>query len=145
MAYEIWDLQTGNAVGDFDSEESALAEVRAMMQQYGAKPLMPWALERHDGDTIVPVAEGERLMMLALAVVEQATGATRQNSRPFRPKGGGKFEMYIDARGAYRWRFKAPNGQTIAVPGQGYPSKAAAADSIDAVITDAPQAVVIAA
>jgi len=114
-----------------------------MVQQHGAEPLMPWALERHDGDRVVPVADGERLIRRALAVIEQATSATHQNSRTVRRKGGGKFEVYRDARGEFRWRLKALNGRTIATSAQGYPNKATAADSIDAVITDAPEAAVV--
>ena len=31
-----------------------------------------------------------------------------------------KFLIFKDAKGEYRWRLVAPNGRTIAVPGEGY-------------------------
>ena len=37
-----------------------------------------------------------------------------------------KFELYKDAKGEFRWRLKASNGQTIATGGEGYSSKASA-------------------
>lgn len=83
MVYEIWDLESGNAVGDFDTEESALDEVRALIRVHGVPPLLPWALERHEGTVIVPLAEGERLISLALGIGQRATG------QPSPPKRGG--------------------------------------------------------
>ena len=34
-----------------------------------------------------------------------------------------KFEVFRDARNEYRWRFKAANGQIVAVSGEGYHNK----------------------
>jgi uncharacterized protein YegP (UPF0339 family) len=34
-----------------------------------------------------------------------------------------KFELYKDAKGEFRWRLVASNGQTIANGGEGYKSK----------------------
>ena len=45
----------------------------------------------------------------------------------------GKFEVYKDARGEFRWRLKASNGQTIATGGEGYTTKAACMNGIDSV------------
>jgi uncharacterized protein YegP (UPF0339 family) len=50
-----------------------------------------------------------------------------------------KFELYKDARGEFRWRLIAPNGQTIAV-GEGYKSKDGAKNGIDSVKKNAPKA-----
>lgn len=52
----------------------------------------------------------------------------------------GKFELYQDARGEYRWRLKAANGQTIATGGEGYTSKAGCLNGIESVKTNAPDA-----
>ena len=52
----------------------------------------------------------------------------------------GKFELYQDARGEYRWRLKAANGQTIATGGEGYTSKAGCLNGIDSVKRNAPDA-----
>ena len=44
----------------------------------------------------------------------------------------GKFEVYQDKAGTYRWRLKAGNGQVVA-SGQGYDTKAAAIKGTEAV------------
>jgi uncharacterized protein YegP (UPF0339 family) len=51
----------------------------------------------------------------------------------------GKFELYKDARGEFRWRLIAPNGQTIAI-GEGYKSKDGAKNGIESVKKNAPKA-----
>ena len=51
----------------------------------------------------------------------------------------GKFELFKDKTGMYRFRLKASNGQVIAV-GEGYESKAAAVAGIASVQANAPGA-----
>lgn len=51
----------------------------------------------------------------------------------------GKFELYQDKAGKYRFRLKASNGQVIA-SGQGYASKKSALAGIESVRTNAPDA-----
>ena len=51
----------------------------------------------------------------------------------------GKFELYKDAQGKYRFRLKAGNGEIIAV-GEAYESKAAAMNGIDSVRRNAADA-----
>ncbi|MGL5857277.1 MAG: YegP family protein [Angustibacter sp.] len=51
----------------------------------------------------------------------------------------GKFELYQDKRGEYRWRLKSGNGQIIAT-GEGYKAKASALGGIKAIQRDAPGA-----
>jgi uncharacterized protein YegP (UPF0339 family) len=53
----------------------------------------------------------------------------------------GKFEVYADKSGDYRFRLKASNGEIIAV-GQGYSSKAACMNGIESVKKNAPNAVI---
>jgi uncharacterized protein YegP (UPF0339 family) len=50
-----------------------------------------------------------------------------------------KFELYKDAKGEFRWRLIAPNGETIAV-GEGYKSKDGAKNGISSVKRNAPKA-----
>ena len=50
------------------------------------------------------------------------------------------FEIYIDHRGEYRWRFKASNGEVIAVSSEGYTSKQNCQHSIQLVKTYSPAA-----
>ena len=54
----------------------------------------------------------------------------------------GKFELYTDAAGKYRFRLKAANGQIIAV-GEAYESKASAVNGIESVKKNAPDAAVV--
>jgi uncharacterized protein len=54
----------------------------------------------------------------------------------------GKFELWIDKGGDYRFNLKAANGQVIATS-QGYSSKAGAINGIESVKTNAPDAEVI--
>ncbi|MFC4139988.1 MULTISPECIES: YegP family protein [unclassified Microbacterium] len=54
----------------------------------------------------------------------------------------GKFELYTDKSGDWRFRLKAGNGETIAT-GQGYSSKASALNGIDSVRRNAADAEVV--
>jgi uncharacterized protein YegP (UPF0339 family) len=51
-----------------------------------------------------------------------------------------KFELYKDAKGEYRWRLVASNGQLIANGGEGYKSKESAKAGIESVKKNAPVA-----
>ena len=55
----------------------------------------------------------------------------------------GKFEMYKDAKGEYRWRLVASNGQAIASSGEGYKSKESAKAGIESVKKNAPEAPIV--
>jgi uncharacterized protein YegP (UPF0339 family) len=54
----------------------------------------------------------------------------------------GKFEVYEDAAGKYRFRLKAGNGEIIAV-GEAYESKAGALNGIESIKKNAPEAEVV--
>lgn len=54
----------------------------------------------------------------------------------------GKFELYQDKGGDYRFRLKAGNGEVIAT-GQGYSSKSGAMNGIDSVRRNAADADVV--
>lgn len=51
----------------------------------------------------------------------------------------GKFELYKDAQGKFRFRLKAGNGEIIAV-GEAYESKSSALNGIDSVRRNAADA-----
>lgn len=53
-----------------------------------------------------------------------------------------KFELYKDAKGEFRWRLVASNGQTIANSGEGYKSKDSAKAGIDSVKKNAATAAI---
>lgn len=69
MAYELWNLESGNMIGDFSTEEAALVEVHAVVRSHGAVTVAAWALayEDDDGETH-PIAEGAVLAQRAAAV-----------------------------------------------------------------------------
>ncbi|MDT0156273.1 YegP family protein [Microbacterium sp. ARD32] len=54
----------------------------------------------------------------------------------------GKFELYTDRSGGWRFRLKAGNGETIAT-GESYSSKASALNGIDSVRRNAAEAEVV--
>lgn len=54
----------------------------------------------------------------------------------------GKFELYEDKAGKFRFRLKAGNGEIIAV-GEAYETKASAQKGIDSVIRNAADASVV--
>jgi uncharacterized protein YegP (UPF0339 family) len=54
----------------------------------------------------------------------------------------GKFEVYADAAGKYRFRLKAGNGEIIAV-GEAYESKVGALNGIESIKKNAPEAEVV--
>lgn len=54
----------------------------------------------------------------------------------------GKFELYTDKAGEYRFRLKAGNGEVIATS-QGYSAKASALNGIDSVRRNAADAEVV--
>lgn len=54
----------------------------------------------------------------------------------------GKFEVYEDKGGKFRFRLKAGNGQVIAT-GQGYASKESCLNGIESIRKNAPEAPVV--
>lgn len=53
-----------------------------------------------------------------------------------------KFELYKDAKGEFRWKLVASNGQTIATAGEGYKAKDSAKAGIESVKKNAPEAAI---
>ena len=54
----------------------------------------------------------------------------------------GKFEVYQDKAGEYRFKLKAPNGEVIAVS-EGYSSKKSCMNGIESVRKNAPKATIV--
>ncbi|MBN1194410.1 MAG: YegP family protein [Methanomicrobiaceae archaeon] len=54
----------------------------------------------------------------------------------------GKFEVFVDKAGAFRFHLKAPNGSIIA-QSQGYSTKAACMKGIESIKTNAPKAEIV--
>jgi hypothetical protein len=59
MAYELWDIEFGNLMADFSTEDAALAVVREAVEARGADSITHLALAYEDesGDTH-PIAAG---------------------------------------------------------------------------------------
>jgi uncharacterized protein len=57
-------------------------------------------------------------------------------------KMAGKFEIYKDKAGEFRFRLKAGNGEVIAVS-EGYKSEQGARDGIESVKKNAPEAKIV--
>ncbi len=66
--YELWTLDTGNIVADYESEADALAEVQENGAAHGREAVSDWALARNgdsEGD-FQRIADGNALADLAL-------------------------------------------------------------------------------
>ncbi|MFF3025740.1 MULTISPECIES: DUF1508 domain-containing protein [unclassified Microbacterium] len=54
----------------------------------------------------------------------------------------GKWELYTDKSGEYRFRLKAGNGEVIALSSEGYSSKSGALNGIDSIRRNADSEIV---
>lgn len=66
MYYELWDVETANMVGTYDTESDALGAVRRMMDKAGSDAAEPCALAVVDEeDRATEIARGRELGRLA--------------------------------------------------------------------------------
>ncbi len=69
MAYEIWEMRTGNLVASFGMEEAALDLVRDAVREHGEEYGLNLALVREDSDgTSTAVARGDQLVERARVI-----------------------------------------------------------------------------
>ncbi len=73
MAFQLWDLESGNAIVEYATEVEMLALVRRTVDQHGEDAALPWVLTHTRGDQDETVAEGAALIDLAFG---RATAAT---------------------------------------------------------------------
>ena len=67
MVFAIWDLESKNLVGDYESEQEALSVVEKTLAVYGRDSVLTLALESEDETgEIGLLAEGEGLIALVL-------------------------------------------------------------------------------
>ncbi|MGH2588495.1 MAG: hypothetical protein ACRDJE_26535 [Dehalococcoidia bacterium] len=67
--YDIWNLATGNAVAEYDTEAEALALIRQTVEAHSRDEAASWALTEIDDDGKERiVAEGEALIDRAFSV-----------------------------------------------------------------------------
>jgi hypothetical protein len=68
MVYQIWDTETANMVGAFQSLHEAFRAVQDAVDHHGAAYVHTWGLEREDDSGAIEViAEGEALAAMARA------------------------------------------------------------------------------
>jgi hypothetical protein len=76
MAYEIWDMQTGNLVASFGLEADALTLVRDAVETHGEPYARNLALVREDDDgTTATVAASDQLLKRVRVVTRNGTQA----------------------------------------------------------------------
>ncbi|MGH2356052.1 MAG: hypothetical protein ACRDJN_30970 [Chloroflexota bacterium] len=69
MSYELWDIETGNLVGGYDTEEAALEVVRRSITEYGRESIDALGLARESRGRTKSIAVGVVLADRALAGV----------------------------------------------------------------------------
>ena len=65
MWYQLWNQATGNLIGEFETEEEALAEIRWMIEQSSRTEVARWLLALGRGDEAgedKPVQMGDDLL-----------------------------------------------------------------------------------
>ncbi len=74
--YGLWDLETGNLVGAYDTEDAALAVVRRSVEQWGRESVADLALARESRGRTRALAEGDALAERALAAASEAAACS---------------------------------------------------------------------
>jgi hypothetical protein len=69
--FALWDLETGNLVGAYDTEAAALAAVRRSIEHHGRQSVAPLALAREGRGRTRAIAQGEDLAERALAAAPE--------------------------------------------------------------------------
>lgn len=64
--FELWDFESRNLLGAYESEEQALAVVRVMVDEYGMDGVRLWGLGHDRRGKLVSLLEGEDLARRAL-------------------------------------------------------------------------------
>jgi uncharacterized protein YegP (UPF0339 family) len=67
----------------------------------------------------------------------------KKDEQPLEDISRGKFEVYKDKAGKYRFRLKAGNGEIIAIASQGYITKNSCIKGIKSVKKNSPKALII--
>ena len=76
MLYELWDVETGNQIGHYPTEEDALDAVRDTISRYGrhSDEVTSLGLLCHD-----PLLVGGGLIAESTALVDRALGAEQSS------------------------------------------------------------------
>jgi hypothetical protein len=72
MAFEVWNLATGNVIAEYATEAEALELIHRTAEAHGRQEVAMWGLtEVNDRREERTVAEGEALVERAFAVIAQ--------------------------------------------------------------------------
>ena len=73
MYYELWDFESGNIIGSFDTQNEALRIVREVLDTYGIEEAMHFGLgaEDYNGESRA-IAHGAELVDLARLIQLEA-------------------------------------------------------------------------
>lgn len=78
MTFELWELDSGNAAGEYRTEAEALAAVREMIAARGSAAAESFLLARTNArGRSKPIAQGEALAELAMRTDELPQPAKR--------------------------------------------------------------------
>ncbi len=66
-SYELWELDTGNLVGGYETEAAALVIVRRSIERYGRESVATLGLAREARGRTTTIAVGDALATRALA------------------------------------------------------------------------------
>lgn len=89
-----------------------------------------------EADVEISAAGGERVGVFFAAIYRKLAAIADGLEEPGKP---GSFEVYQDAKGEYRFRLKAANGETIAVS-EGYEQKDSCLKGIESIKKNAAAA-----
>jgi len=68
-SFALWDLETGNLVGAYDTEDAALTIVNRSITEHGRGSVAALALARETSRGVTNIAQGDSLAERALAAV----------------------------------------------------------------------------
>jgi hypothetical protein len=78
--FALWDLDTGNLVGAYQTEAAALAAVRHSIERHGRPSVRGLALARETSRSVRSIAQGDSLAERALGEVGMAAPASRDGA-----------------------------------------------------------------
>lgn len=71
MMFELWNAESRNAIGEFETIETALSYVRSVIQTQGPDYPREWVLVVADNEDTQPIVGGDLLLTLARGMGEQ--------------------------------------------------------------------------
>lgn len=105
----------------------------------GAVEIVAAAME--EAEVELSAQGGEKVAEFFRAVYKGLSAAVRGEEPVVKPKPG-SFEVFQDAKGEYRFRLKAANGEIISVS-EGYKKKASCLKGVESLRRSAPEAKVV--